>query len=566
MKSYWWIPLHIALVLLIAAETAVLSIQIMYARTLFPRLTVGTTSIGGFSPNAAALLVQSEAEWFLTTSLSLTDPRRREGIVSSPRELGIAIDVPATIARARTYGRSGNALADLRSYAKLFGSDTSIPAVVVWDDASFGLWRAHALSRLENPARNFSYEIRADGVGHAYLPRPAIEGEIIDMSTLQSRLFAQSAMLRNDPITLPFKKDLPILTHDEGGKAKEEAEAVFARAPYQLSFNGQSWEVSRAALEEWLAFVPMPPHNNAAMRLGIGIDRGRSSQFFNTVSLALNKEPVNAVFAMENGRVTTFVPAQDGLTFDREASIAAFESTLASGTATSSQLAVHVTPPAITQEQLNQLGIHTLLGRGESDFSGSPINRIHNIKVGAARYHGVLIKPGEEFSFVKYMGKVNAREGYRPALVIKNNQTIYEYGGGLCQVSTTAFRAAIQSGLPITERHPHAFPVRYYNPQGYDASVYAPSVDFRFKNDTSGHILIQTRMEGTKLIFEFYGTSDGRTIEVAGPYEYDRKPTGALKAYFIRRTTRADGNTHEDKFYSSYRSQALYPVARNPLE
>jgi vancomycin resistance protein YoaR len=170
-----------------------------------------------------------------------------------------------------------------------------------------------------------------------------------------------------------------------------------------------------------------------------------------------------------------------------------------------------------------------------------------------------LIKPEEEFSFNKIIGKVSPKKGYLPELVIKNNRTVAEYGGGLCQISTTCFRAALYSGLPITERRPHAYAVKYYNPQGTDATIYPPHPDLRFINDTPNYILIQTKIEGNILTFDFYGTDDGREVKIIGPYSYDKKRSGAMKAVVHQEIYRDGELDRKESFYSSYNSPALYP-------
>jgi vancomycin resistance protein YoaR len=176
------------------------------------------------------------------------------------------------------------------------------------------------------------------------------------------------------------------------------------------------------------------------------------------------------------------------------------------------------------------------------------------------------LKPGQEFSFNQTLGAVDASGGYLPELVIKSGKIIPEYGGGLCQVSTTVFRAAVAAGLAILERHPHSIPVRYYNPQGFDATVYPGVSDFRFKNDTSAYILLQSKIVGSKLYFEIYGTSDGRKVAIDGPRQYDVKSNGALKAVLTRTVTYADGTEKKDVFYSSYQSSSAFVTIRNPLE
>jgi len=169
----------------------------------------------------------------------------------------------------------------------------------------------------------------------------------------------------------------------------------------------------------------------------------------------------------------------------------------------------------------NNLNIKEIIGTGVSDFSGSPVNRVKNIKVGAAAAQGLLIKPGEEFSLVKTLGDVSAETGYFPELVIKGNKTLPEYGGGLCQIGTTIFRAALASGLPITYRQNHSYRVAYYEPAGTDAAVYIPNPDVRFLNDTGNYILIQTRFVKSKIYFDFWGTSDGRIASTTTPVIYN---------------------------------------------
>lgn len=210
--------------------------------------------------------------------------------------------------------------------------------------------------------------------------------------------------------------------------------------------------------------------------------------------------------------------------------------------------------------QTNSLGINELVASGESNFSGSSKNRSHNIKVGAAKFNGIILKPGEEFSFNKFLGDVDAKNGFLPELVIKRTGVVPEFGGGLCQVSSTTFRATMNAGLPITERRNHSFAVKYYAPQGTDATIYPGFTDLKFVNNLSSDMLIWTRVEGTKLFFDFYGTKDDRTVEFDGPTQYDKKSDGSMKAAWTRRV-RLNGAVTEQVFKSTYLPPALfYPV------
>jgi vancomycin resistance protein YoaR len=131
--------------------------------------------------------------------------------------------------------------------------------------------------------------------------------------------------------------------------------------------------------------------------------------------------------------------------------------------------------------------------------------------------NGILIAPGEEFSTIKSLGEISEKTGYLQELVIKGNKTIPEFGGGLCQVGTTMFRVALASGLPITERQNHSYRVSYYEPVGTDATIYDPQPDLRFINDSGYYILIQSRIDGNDLYFDFWGTDDGRVVEQTDP-------------------------------------------------
>lgn len=272
-------------------------------------------------------------------------------------------------------------------------------------------------------------------------------------------------------------------------------------------------------------------------------------------------EPVDARLAFADGKASAFSLSKNGLEIDTEKSLSKVEDSLKQNAFTKDiNLETTVLKPEVTSSDLNKYGIKELIGEGTSNFLRSPKNRIHNIHVGAEKFNGVLIKPGEEFSFIQTLGPVDKSTGYLPELVIKVDKTVPEFGGGMCQVSTTMFRVALNTGLKITARTNHAYPVVYYNPQGLDATVYIPNPDLRFINNTPAYILIQTRIEGTQLIFDFYGTSDGRQVKIVGPEVLDKNDDGSMKTVAYQEVYDADGNLlRRDTFKSNYDSPNKYP-------
>ena len=223
--------------------------------------------------------------------------------------------------------------------------------------------------------------------------------------------------------------------------------------------------------------------------------------------------------------------------------------------------------PEISLKNLYKMGIYTMISKGESNFVGSPTFRVHNITVGSKIFDSFIIQPEETFSFNNKLGPVDGEHGYKPELIIKGKKLVRDYGGGICQVSTTLFRAAMYAGLPILERQSHSLPVRYYSPQGFDAAIYPGVVDLKFKNDTKAPIFVQATIDGTKISFEMFGQKDGRKVVLNKPITLSADPDGALKTLLTRSVTKAgDTKPRVDNYFSNYRSPKSVEVPRNPLE
>jgi vancomycin resistance protein YoaR len=304
-------------------------------------------------------------------------------------------------------------------------------------------------------------------------------------------------------------------------------------------------------------------------------------------------DPAEGLFNFEDGKIVAIKKAVDGRTVDavklkqtiKDKMQVAF---LADKPQTFTiNVPITAKKPLVTPENAAKLGIKELIAQGTSLFQHSIENRVYNISLAASRLNGVLIPPGKVFSVDDTIGDISVYTGYKQAYVIQNGKTILGDGGGVCQVSTTLFRAALNAGLPIVERHPHAYRVGYYEQDsgpGIDAAIYTPTVDLKFKNDTGHYILIQTATDTAnyRLTFYLYGTKDNRVVAITDPvvsnqtpaptplYQDDPTlPKGTVKqvdfsadganVYFTR-TVKKDGKVYlSDKFVSNYRPwQAVY--------
>lgn len=486
-----------------------------------------------------------------------------EVLRAHPDELGISLAREALASRLTGIGRETNPVMGFAHQLKALLRFTDVPFEFSYNDEVLTAYLAKHFPALENPARNATLVFNSER--NAFLVTREKKGHVVNREKLKSDVNEKLAFGGPLALILEEKEDVPQIISLEVGKAREEAERILAQGPWRLKFENTEWEVEKEDLVSWLHFFPAEVEGNTI--LDVELSRENIAEYLTPLSTGLNRQPVNAVFAMKDGRVTVFSLSKEGVEVIIDTSAERIKNAIEKEeTEKTIVLEKRTTGPEITSERINDLGITALLAVGESNFKGSPKNRTHNIKVGAGRFHGVLIKPGEEFSFNKILGPVDANAGYLAELVIKKDKTVPEYGGGLCQVSTTLFRAAIRAGFEITERFPHAFAVKYYSPQGFDATIYPPHPDIRFKNDSPSHVLIQTRIEGTILFFEFYGTDDGRIVEVSDPVQYDIKKDGAMKAKFDYKVTRDGEVIRERTFFSTYKSPLLYPIQRNPLE
>ena len=263
-------------------------------------------------------------------------------------------------------------------------------------------------------------------------------------------------------------------------------------------------------------------------QLLVTLDEEKIDKLIEDISVSVNQPTVDATLEVSGNKVTRFIPAQDGQVLDAAVlkklllDKISIES-ISQDKVISIDLPVKVTKAKIANQEVNNLGIVELLGTGVSYFAGSIANRIYNIVLGTSLINGTIVAPGEVFSFNALVGPVSAEQGFKQAYVIQQGRTVLDDGGGICQVSTTVFRAALNSGLPIVKRTAHAYRVSYYEQRGFkpgfDATIFSPSVDLQFKNDTSRHILVQAKVDraNARLQVDIYGTSDGRRVEISEP-------------------------------------------------
>jgi vancomycin resistance protein YoaR len=332
--------------------------------------------------------------------------------------------------------------------------------------------------------------------------------------------------------------------------------ALVRKSNYQMEIENPYFCFEKQGIFSLCDFTEtISQEKNLTQAAKIYLDKERTKNWLESISSKIDQEPKNGKIEMdeEKKKIEVFSQSTMGYKLNTEKSLENLESNLKNNLQENAiALDVEKIEPQVNTDNVDDFGIKQLIGSGTSNFAGSPKNRIFNINVALESFQGQLIKRGEEFSFTTILGEVDEEHGYKEELVIKNNETIPEFGGGVCQVSTTMFRAALNTGLKITERHNHAYPVSYYNPQGSDATIYVPKPDLRFVNDTPAYIFINTKVEGTRLTIEMYGTSDERQVELDGPHITEKTPDNKMKTILTQIIKDKDGEEIRRAVFKSF--------------
>ncbi|OIP80936.1 MAG: hypothetical protein AUK21_00120 [Parcubacteria group bacterium CG2_30_48_51] len=433
-------------------------------------------------------------------------------------------DADAAIARAFAYGHTGSRMRQWfeLAWGKFLSHEVDVPVTVNTQELHNVLEDALGeYSKSPSPAR---LAISWRGAEPMVAVDPESAGSVFPYESVVAQVVGDLHKLKTPDVTLTTISLYPTLTASRVEPLVPQAEAMLKRPSVLLALGDKYIAIGSRQIAEWLRVEEIDGEVNLTLD-EIAIRKLLMDVFGDAVYPAQD-----AKFEMnDQGRVVIFQESKQGKSLELTATTRDILAYLATGkTATSTPQgnpAIPVTPRTIEPKAVtadgNDLGIKEIIGIGRSNFAGSPPNRRHNIATGAAALNGLLVKPGEEFSLLAALGDVDGEHGYKEELVIKGNKTIPEFGGGLCQIGTTTFRATLTSGLPITQRRNHSYRVIYYEPAGTDATIYNPWPDYRFMNDTGSYILIRTAIEGDELIFTFWGTKDGRAASQTEPRVYN---------------------------------------------
>lgn len=534
----------------------------VFARRIIPGVYVGNLHVGGMTFPEAHKVVE---DYISSNVQPLVLNYGTTKFTIKPEDIGLQYSVDASVTRAFEVGRTGNIVVDSKDKAMGIIKRLQVKALYEVEDTLLNTKFSQITGELNKTANNATYNINNDKVE---LVASSI-GQQVDEQDLYEKVVKSFDYIEYSPKEILVEDKNPEITNADIEKFQKDVEKVIFN-PLQIAYGEKIWNLTTKQKLDLLAFTK--EENQTKLTL----NKTKFEAYLDNLGQEINQLPRGKVTETDGDKVVKFEIIQSGKELNAKKFTDDFKKAFLTA-----QSKVEISVNEIDTTNITEkYGIFALLGTGKSKYAGSIPGRIHNLSLAAERTDGVLVPPGAVYSFNKTVGEISGKTGYNAAYIITNGRTVLGEGGGVCQTSTTLFRAVLNAGLPVITRYPHAYRVHYYeeeSPIGFDASVFQPSLDFQFKNDTPNHILIQMANDPTNVSLEFkiYGTPDGRTVEISEPIvtnvtgapepAYQDDPTlpkgklvqvdwaaGGANVSFTRTVKKNDQVMYKDTFSSRY--------------
>jgi vancomycin resistance protein YoaR len=535
-RQLWMGLIGLLLLVVIAISAGLYSLDQSYAGRIYPNVSIHGVAVGELSAAEASQRLHERFAPFLAQPVTLSFADRTW--TPTADELGVRLEIERATRDALAAGRGNSFFVNLREVMAVYQHGLELPLHLTVDQATMQAYLLARVAEIERPAVDARLALNGASIAIA----PAVMGQQVLIGETLQEITATVQDLTPETVVLRTRQVQPSLSDAVVSEAQAELNAILA-TPLTLSVEGGRgvylWE--REQLAELVRLERVTADGRD--RLVVSLDGDEVQARIAAIADATEVRGRAPRLNWNNGRPQIFQAGTDGLRIN-EALASELVLSALNNPAEQRELALPMVsvPSPVTDSTLAQLGLRDLLSVGRSDFAGSASYRITNIQAGMRLLHGVLIAPGEEFSFNKTIGQIDGTNGFVEGYAIIRNRTQLEWGGGICQDSTTMFRAAFWAGLPITERWGHSFYISWYDKYGFgeygngpgmDAAIFTGALDFKFLNDTGNWILIQTAVDKSRALAEvrLYGTSDGRQVSLLGPTTTSRQPAPTAPVY-----------------------------------
>ena len=495
----------VSLLTLVLAAGA-LAFQIAIQDRVVPGVKVAEFDIGGLTRAEAAALLAEGFRDVEEVIYTFRDDARVWTATAS--ELGLSFPTEELVERAFSIGRGADSRRSLRQQADAWLNGANLQGALQYDRSAARAFLNRLAAEIKVERRDASLRVNAITVDID----PGRTGRALDLEATLSAL--SDAMLSQDA-----KREIALVVREHPPRQWNVAEAAAKlRTALSTPLHLVGTDRNGALLTPWIisqeqiraALTLTLRSDEEGRRYEVGVDLSALQRYLATLSPALSKAAIDGLFDFDplSGSLTALSPSSTGRKLNVEATIARLEAAIFDPLNRRVAMVFEpLTPRYHEGIQADQLGITELVAEATTYYWGSWPNRRTNIAIGAGALNGVIIAPGEEFSFNDHLGDISPEAGYLEGSVILGGATVTGIGGGICQVSTTVFRAAYSGGYAITERNSHGYRVGYYEyagaGPGLDAAIWQPEIDLRFQNNTPHHLLIESSFLGAKDALQF---------------------------------------------------------------
>jgi vancomycin resistance protein YoaR len=520
-RGVWMLAVAPLAVIAIAIGAA-FAADAVYAHRALPGMSVGGVEIGSLEASAVRERLTNElaAPW-ATSTVALVDGSRTWQTTNAA--LGIAPDIDAAVAQALSYGKSGSVLDRLAAWIDAVRGQANVPFAMHAKGNALDQWVAAAARDTDRAPVSGELRVGPAGLG---VTQPVLGREVDRVGTLAALLSADS--LGDREVTLRVRTSYPAV--DASGFDEAYARAAAAVTPVTVHVEDRTFTENATYLASLLAIdrvaakpgdLPAIPQEAIApairYRYQVSLVSERVASWATALGVVLDHPGRSAKFKVSPEGVPSIVPSESGVKVDQDKLRAMVLDEIlrpASGSTRDLAAPATVDPSKFTTDQAKAMLPNLVRTSTYTTYYPPSASRHANISTGASQFDGVVILPGQTFSFWELLGPVTVERGYAYAGAIINNRSDENViGGGLCQVSTTIFNSISRQGYDIIERHAHGYYIDRY-PIGYDAAVFEPGVDFKWRNDTSNPVFIWSWSGDTFLTIDTWSIPTGRTVVI----------------------------------------------------
>lgn len=488
--------------------------QMAHSGNVYPGVRVDGISVGGMSKEKALSELRPLFEERIKRPVLIR--MAGEGREATLPELGASFNAAAAVEVAFAVGREGNFFQQAFSQwgALVGGHAVEAPGLAV-DRAKLRTLVESLARGIDRPVREAELTIGSD---QSVKVSTSVVGRKMDVAGAVAAI--EKGLGTAAPIIdLPVAETRPKRVEQDLESARLQLTKMFS-GPVSLEFNDKKWPLT---VKEIAALVAVD-QKTGAVEPAVSFQEKPLSQLVDKIAEEVDQPKINARYDYNGGALALLKQGQDGRKVNREQAITALKTALSTDTR-SVPLPVEVAKAAGGSLNPADLGIKERIDFGRTAIAGVP-EKIHNIKLAASRLNGVLLAPGDIFSFNREIGPTTLKSGFQTGfgISVANGQmeTVPSVAGGICQVSTTLLHAVFWAGYQIEERYPHLYWIQTYGQPprgivGLDATVDDPSLDFKFMNNTDNYLLIGSSVANNQLEFSLYGTKPTWKVDVEGP-------------------------------------------------